>query len=205
MKILWDGGGNKKEYEVDGNPVWPVLLRSMEIGLAQILPEFRMFVEFVKSIKPQCVLEIGTERGGSFYAISTMMNGGGLIISVDLPREFLDIEKRDRLLRTEYVNSVFLHGSSHDTDIRQKVEDSLSGRSLDLLYIDGDHTYKGVRQDYLDYSPMVKNGGWIVFHDINPSPKQENKVDEFWSELEGFKFEFSTYSDSGGFGLWRKD
>jgi len=41
---------------------------------------------------------------------------------------------------------------------------------IDLLFIDADHSYKGVSDDWKNWSPFVKKGGVIVFHDyyINP-------------------------------------
>lgn len=39
---------------------------------------------------------------------------------------------------------------------------------IDLLFIDADHEYDGVRQDFLQWSPFVKPGGVIAFHDFAP-------------------------------------
>lgn len=36
---------------------------------------------------------------------------------------------------------------------------------LDMIFIDGDHTYEAVRQDFEDWYPFVKKGGYILFHD----------------------------------------
>ena len=36
---------------------------------------------------------------------------------------------------------------------------------IDLLHIDGDHTYEGVRDDILAWVPKVKVGGYICFDD----------------------------------------
>ncbi len=36
---------------------------------------------------------------------------------------------------------------------------------IDLLFIDADHAYEAVRADWLNWSPFVKKGGVIVFHD----------------------------------------
>ena len=38
---------------------------------------------------------------------------------------------------------------------------------LDFLFIDGDHTIKGCKQDYDLYSKKVKRGGYIAFHDYD--------------------------------------
>jgi predicted O-methyltransferase YrrM len=56
--------------------------------------------------------------------------------------------------------------------------------ALDVLFIDGDHTYEGVKRDFLMYKPLVRNGGLIALHDIVPHPSHPDvKVDIFWKEL----------------------
>lgn len=36
---------------------------------------------------------------------------------------------------------------------------------LDLVFIDGDHSYEGVKSDWLLYEPLVRAGGLVLFHD----------------------------------------
>lgn len=61
---------------------------------------------------------------------------------------------------------------------------------IDLVYVDGDHSYDGCKKDLIEAFRVVKNGGWIVGHDygINPnrsnhqgSPGVTKAVDEFCS------------------------
>jgi predicted O-methyltransferase YrrM len=55
---------------------------------------------------------------------------------------------------------------------------------LDFLFIDGDHTYGGVRSDFEMYAPLVRKGGIVVFHDIVKHPPHlECDVDRFWREI----------------------
>lgn len=42
---------------------------------------------------------------------------------------------------------------------------SWPGTAIRLLFIDGDHTYEGVRQDYAAWQHLVAPGGVIAFHD----------------------------------------
>lgn len=56
------------------------------------------------------------------------------------------------------------------TPVRGKSIDAINGiaiplHSLDFLFIDGDHSYKSVRQDFLLYSKLIRNGGLLIFHD----------------------------------------
>ena len=38
-------------------------------------------------------------------------------------------------------------------------------RDIDLLFIDGDHSYEGCKTDLISWFPRVRRGGWIAFHD----------------------------------------
>lgn len=44
-----------------------------------------------------------------------------------------------------------------------------------FIFVDGDHTYEGIKQDILNYYPLLKPGGIIAFHDFLPEPNAENK------------------------------
>ena len=39
---------------------------------------------------------------------------------------------------------------------------------MDFLFIDGDHSYEGAKQDFENYSKLVRPGGLIALHDIQP-------------------------------------
>jgi predicted O-methyltransferase YrrM len=85
---------------------------------------------------------------------------------------------------------------------------------IDLLFIDGDHSYNGVKKDFTDYSPLVRKGGWIAFHDIIPAGLKDEGVQrggwtggvpEFWNEVkrtcEHFEIIENTQQDGSGIGV----
>jgi len=39
--------------------------------------------------------------------------------------------------------------------------------TIDLLFIDGDHSYEGVKMDWDSWSPKLKSGSIVVFHDTS--------------------------------------
>ena len=81
----------------------------------------------------------------------------------------------------------------------------LNGRKIDFLFIDGDHRFSGVKKDWRLYSPLVKNNGLIVFHDILPHPKVPKcKVDKLWNKIKiDYKhIEFIDRYDDCGWGQW---
>lgn len=67
----------------------------------------------------------------------------------------------------------------------------LSQWIVDVLYIDGDHSYEGCKSDFEKLKHAVKPGGIIAFHDINP--KDENNEygsSVFWNEIKHlYKYE----------------
>ena len=97
------------------------------------------------------------------------------------------------------------HGSSHDESMKNKVKENLNGIKLDFLFIDGDHTYEGVKKDYAMYKEFVKPGGWIGFHDTKDTEYHRSAncgVDKLWSELKGNKHDFiELNSNFGGIGF----
>lgn len=64
------------------------------------------------------------------------------------------------------VSVTYIEGSSRDETVRRELEATLDGAPLDILFIDGDHSYEGARTDLETYRHLVRPGGLIVFHDI---------------------------------------
>lgn len=139
---------------------------------------------------PRAILEIGTCRGGALMAYSHFAADDATIVSVDLPhgrfgggypawraplyRSFRRPGQRLQLVR----------GDSHDAATRSEVERALAGRTVDFLFIDGDHTYEGVRSDFELYSPLLSARALVGFHDIVPGGGEHvGGVPEFWREL----------------------
>lgn len=48
-------------------------------------------------------------------------------------------------------------------------------REIDMLFIDGNHAFEAVKQDFIDWSPFVKLGGVVAFHDAWFSPPLPNE------------------------------
>ena len=77
-----------------------------------------------------------------------------------------------------------LRQGSHDTSTVSKVLSILGNEKLDLLFIDGDHTYQGVKRDFELYGRLVGRNGIIGLHDILSHPRiLACEVHKFWSEI----------------------
>ena len=74
----------------------------------------------------------------------------------------------------------------------------------DFLFIDGDHTYQGVKADFEMYAPLVRPGGLVVFHDIcKHAEAMDCHVDRFWQEIKNERQtrEFVDNRDQGTCGI----
>jgi cephalosporin hydroxylase len=178
----------------------------------QVREEFRPFAEAIAAINPETVCEIGTARGGSYYVWRRFLDAT-TYISIDLPGGRFGgghSTRRAEFLATalapDDVEQAFVRGNSHAPETARRIEQILDGRTIDFLFIDGDHTYEGVKDDFEQYSSFVADGGIIALHDIvNIEHDPAVEVDHFWREL---RDEFETteiiadpHQDRGGVGL----
>ena len=151
------------------------------LGLASMLSE----------IKPKYLLEIGTGRsGGTLFLFSRLATENATLVSVDLPGGAYGESYPKR--KVPFFKSFALaaqtvlplRADSHSPETLTKVKEIFKGKQLDFLFIDGDHTYEGVKEDFEIYSPLVRKGGLIAFHDIVVHPPEARcEVNRFWNEL----------------------
>lgn len=71
------------------------------------------------------------------------------------------IDKIDHAVQGKVNNVVLYYGDAN------KLVDKFAENSIDTLFIDGDHTYKGCLSDFVVWYSRVKPGGRIIFHDYN--------------------------------------
>jgi cephalosporin hydroxylase len=146
----------------------------------------------VQRLRPRRIMEIGTCWGGTLFVWCRSNPHAELIISMDLPGgEFGGGygPEREKLYRAfaedrPQLQLELLRVDSHAHSSYERVEGLLCGHQLDFLFIDGDHTYEGVRRDFEMYSPLVRVGGLVALHDIN-TKAPDHKVRDFWADIRG--------------------
>lgn len=145
--------------------------------------------QMVRRLRPRVVVEIGSAKGGTLYCWSRLVEPGGLVVSIDLPGAVGSVRPVARSIHRRFgrergVQVRTIDGDSHDPVTRQRLLEMLAERRVDVLFLDGDHGYEGVRADYDAYSPLVAPGGLIALHDIAIDPADETiQVRRFWTEL----------------------
>jgi predicted O-methyltransferase YrrM len=155
--------------------------------------EIRSFLNLLEADPPRVVLEIGTGRGGTLFLLAQVAREDALLISIDEPGGGYsfggrpEYRRRARLyqaLARDGQEIAYIVADSHQDETRSRVLDVLGGKPLDILFIDGDHTREGVERDFRLYSPLVRSGGLVAFHDIVPGPPEAvGDVPSFWTEI----------------------
>lgn len=170
------------------------------------------FCKLILPIRSKVILEIGTHNGGILFLLSRFSSPDALIISIDLlggsygdgyPTIAIPFYKSFAINNQKIV---LIRKDSHKPSTLQKVEKLIKNKQIDILFIDGDHTYEGVKRDFQMYSPLVKKNGIVVFHDIvNVSPEisMNVEVNKFWNEIKnGFDFkEIVENPNQGHYGI----
>jgi len=186
--------------------------KSVELGAIQKVDELHSLLSLLNESKPKVVVEIGTAKGGVFYSLCKLASQFATIISIDLPGgKFgggysLEEAKKFKKFARNGQSIHCLRDDSHKKLTLEAVKGILKGRKIDLLFVDGDHSYKGVKKDWELYSPLVRDGGLIAFHDILFHPHVPScQVDHLWKEIKNThkSVEFVDFKDItwGGIGV----
>lgn len=120
----------------------------------------------VRSMPARRVIEIGRYKGGSTFVIAAAMRGEGEFWSIDLG----DKEARLRAPGARpFDRQIVDLCARFGLRIHLLVGDSrvieVDTGEVDLVVIDGDHSYEGVRSDFERFGRRVRVGGAVLFDD----------------------------------------
>jgi predicted O-methyltransferase YrrM len=102
-------------------------------------------------------LEVGSCYGTSLYILSHALRNGSRVVSVDLGEEksVSYLEGNLQKLKNKGFDTKFIKGNSREVKLKEK---------FDVVFIDGDHSYEGVKADVEKYRPLCKH--LLLLHDI---------------------------------------
>jgi len=152
--------------------------------------EILELLTILDKIKPKSILEIGTAKGGTLFLFTRIASEDACIVSIDMPGgRFGGGYPRWKipLYKSFALPGQAIHlirADSHNQMTLEKAKAILGDEGADFLFIDGDHTYDGVKKDFEMYSTLVKKNGIIAFHDICFAPSRPGvEVNVYWNEI----------------------
>ncbi|MCZ7402835.1 MAG: glycosyltransferase [Candidatus Methanoperedens sp.] len=157
----------------------------------------------VQMQKPKIFVELGTLRGDSYCAFCQAVDVLGLDTACyaidtwegDEHAGFYGSEVLDEL--KTYNDSLYRGFSQLIQSRFEEALDYFSDGSIDLIHIDGYHTYDAVKNDFETWLPKMSLHGVVLFHDINVHEKKFG-VWKFWEEV---KEHYPSFEFKHGHGL----
>lgn len=189
---------HEKEYEAD--QINPGLAVSPWSGHRQFA------YDLVAYVKPRRIVELGTHYGCSFFAFLQACKDEKLnteVVAIDC----WEGDEQAGFYGDEVLNTV---KETLDKDfseqnyrlIRKYFADALGDiedESIDILHIDGLHTYEAVSEDYRTWLCKLKQDGIVLFHDV--ASELGYGTNKFWVEMQEKFPENYTFSHSWGLGV----
>jgi hypothetical protein len=154
----------------------------------------------VWATRPSQIVELGTHNGVSYAAFCNAVTRLGLKTKCyavdswegDVHAGFYSNETYEDIKRFNE-----LHFSSFSSLLKMYFDQALDrfkDGSIDILHIDGLHTYEAVKKDFEDWLPKLSDRAVVLFHDTQVF-EQDFGVHKLWDELKrdypGFEFQHS--------------
>ncbi len=142
----------------------------------------------VNALKPRSIVELGTHTGASFCAFCQA------VADLQLSTQCFAIDSWQGDGHTgKYGNEILGELRAHHDPLYgsfsrliqstfDEATEHFSDGSIDLLHIDGYHTYEAVKHDFITWRPKMSDRGVVLFHDINV-PERDFGVHSFWEEI----------------------
>lgn len=129
--------------------------------------------EIVKRLKPQTIVELGSYSGSSLAAFCQAVEAVRLntkCFGIDLWKGDIHMGEFDESVYQGISNYMSMRYPDICILMRQEFNDAVNlfdDKSIDMLHIDGTHTYEAVSNDYYTWLPKISDRGVILFHDTN--------------------------------------
>lgn len=142
----------------------------------------------IQEISPKIFVELGTHSGNSYFSFCQSV----LEASMTTQCYAVDTWQGDAHAG-QYSDEMFSQVSAHNDEhyavfsrlMRMTFDEAATyfqSESIELLHIDGLHTYAAVRHDFETWFPKLAPGAFVLFHDINVRERNFG-VWKLWEEL----------------------
>ena len=142
----------------------------------------------IREISPKIFVELGTHSGNSYFSLCQSVLEAHIETKCYAVDTWLGDEHAGH-----YDDDVFVTVRAHNEEhyagfsqlLRMPFDDAVthfSDESIELLHIDGLHTYEAVRHDFETWLPKLAPGAVVMLHDINVRERNFG-VWRLWEEL----------------------
>ncbi|TWA77106.1 GT2 family glycosyltransferase [Azospirillum brasilense] len=159
----------------------------------------------IEQVRPGCLVELGTHTGNSYCAFLQAA------VACDLPLKAYAVDTWEGDPQAGYYGDEIHNALAADHDrlyggmsrlLRMTFDQALtyfSEGSVDLLHIDGLHTYDAVKHDFDSWLPTMSTRGLVLFHDINVR-ERDFGVWKLWEEVTA-RYPTFAFDHSNGLGV----
>ena len=153
----WEGGINLQQIPDEISPCIFDLLKLRETTLIENF------------------LEIGAAAGGNAFIFNYFFSFE-IMVLIDNNRHKKHIHRESILSKVPHYEFI---GDSHSKEADKFVENL--GYRFDILFIDGDHSYEGVKKDTEMYLEFCSPNGFVIYHDTVACPGIKKYTEEISS------------------------
>lgn len=156
--------------------------------------------------KPHVLVELGTHSGNSYFAFCQAVKEAGLntrCFAVDTWQG----DEHAGYYENEVYDQVLAHNQARYSEFSKLLRTTFdlavqefSDGSVNLLHIDGLHTYEAVKHDFETWLPKLATGALVLLHDINVR-ERDFGVYRLWEELKAHYPDHLEFSHSHGLGV----
>ncbi len=159
----------------------------------------------VEKLKPDTIVELGTHYGVSFFSFceaAEKYSPNTYVYAVDTWEGDVQAGYYENDVYKKVDDNRKKYHSQRCSMLRcmfEEAESKFSEKSIELIHIDGLHTYEAVKNDFELWKDKLKENGTIMFHDWNV---RENGfgVWKLWDEIKN-KSEYQCLEIPNGYGL----
>ena len=173
---------------------------------------------FVRNMRPTNILVVGSRKGyiPAIIALACKDNGKGHIDFVDAGFDQSEPEKHwsgigfwkkedpakhfSKIGIEDYITTHVMQNKEYAKKFPKK--------RYQYIYIDGDHSYAGVKLDWQLFWPKLDRGGFMAFHDVVAQGKLDKGIFgvwKFWKEISKKKSIIFPFPKNSGLGIVQKE
>lgn len=167
------------------------------------VPHIPLAFYLIEVLKPKVFVELGTHSGNSYFSFCQAVKDLNIwtkCSAVDTweGEHHSDLYGSEIFERVHLINSENFSGFS--SLLKMRFDDALqefADKSIDLLHIDGYHTYDAVKHDFETWLPKLSNECVVLFHDTDVKERNFG----VWKLFDELGQKYPSYNFKYGYGL----